>query len=122
VALMLARFIRFYGVTDAEVMKMPARRFFVLHEKITQISSEEDMRALMNQHGKPQERLKELQKIANGGKTPVSSTTNKPSASIIHESPYAAQFEAETGDINATREQQKIAAEKLKAEWLAKQK
>lgn len=117
---MVGRFIRFYGVSDVEVLRMPARRFFVLHDKIVQLTAEEDLREFMNQHGKPQERQKELSRLASGGKAPVSATTNKPALAIINESPAVAS-QAVPGEVSEIRRIQREAAERLKAEWLAKQ-
>ena len=119
-ALMVGRFMRFYGVTDVEVLRMPARRFFALHDKILQLTAEEDLREFMNQHAKPQERQKELSKLANGGKTPISTTTNKPALAIINESPAVAS-QAVPGKVAEIRRVQREASERLKAEWLAKQ-
>ncbi len=115
---MVARFIRYFGVSDQEVMKMPARRFFVLHAKIGQLQAEEDMRAVANYHApKPEERLKQLERIYSGkGETHA----NKPAASHVRDTPQLAQFEQQKGEILAERERQKESAERLKAEWQEK--
>jgi hypothetical protein len=55
------------------------------------------------------------------GKTPISATTNKPALAIINESPQVAE-RAAPDEIEEVRRVQREASERLKAEWLAKQK
>jgi hypothetical protein len=121
-ALMIARFLRFYpGYDDTSVMRMSARRFFVLNAKINRLLFEEEAVALSIAHNsKPGDRLKELlermKQVERGA----------PSAAIVLKATAGeASYEEEPGAIAALRERQKAVTEDMKKDreaWLAAQK
>lgn len=121
-ALMIGRYIRFYGESALAVMQMPIRRFLALHRAIPILEAEEEARALsVAHHGKPDERLRELLRIIKGSQGVKVEATN--SIQIIQSG--VGEFEDVAGNITAERERQKAAADKLKAEreaWLAQQR
>jgi hypothetical protein len=43
---MIARYNRFYGVTDTYVLRMPVKRFFVLYRQIRRLQAEEALMQL----------------------------------------------------------------------------
>ena len=117
-ALMVARFLRFYpGYTDSSVMDMQARRFFVLNRQIPRLQAEEEAASLSVAHnGKPAERLKELIQRIKGVEQVA------PVAAMVLQG--EATYESQPGEIAALRERQKAAAEAMKRnkeQWLAEQ-
>ena len=121
-ALMVARFLRFYhGYDDETVIRMSARRFFVLNAKISRLSAEEEATALAVTHNsKPGDRLKEL--IA---RMQIVERSAPAAVAVMKAVTGEARYESQPGEIAALRERQKVAAVELKRkhqEWLAEQK
>lgn len=117
-ALMVARFLRFYpGYTDESVMRMSARRFFVLNRQILRLQAEEEATSLAVTHnGKPAERMRELIERIKGIEKVA------PAAALVVKG--EATYESQPGEIAALRERQKAAAEAMKRnkeQWLAEQ-
>ena len=42
---LFCRMVRFYGMSDAQVMEMPVSRFWLMRNNIDRVSAQEDMRA-----------------------------------------------------------------------------
>lgn len=119
-AVMLARFLHFYpGYTAETVLQMPWRRFQALLGAIPAVQADEDLRALESRAvaAHPGERGEQFKALAKrlreamglgGGKAEV--TTITPGVTPL------AMFEAEPGSIEAERQRQKEAHERLMAE------
>lgn len=118
-ALMVARFMRFFpGYTDSDVMRMMAKRFFVLNKQISRLQAEEEATGLSVTHnGDPGKRMKELVDRIKGVETAM------PSKAFVMQGD--ATFEEKPGEIAALRERQKAAdaemKQKKKEQWLAEQ-
>ena len=114
---MIARFIRFFPAYTAElVLKMPSHRFFSLNKQIGVLQAEEEIVGLATTHSaEPGKRISELVK-----RTGQAHRMNKGATQFVKNTPIVAAFEQQSGEIMQFREQQRAAAEKLKAEYNAK--
>lgn len=117
-ALMIARFCRFYPAYSVHrVMAMRAADFFLLHAAIPRLQAEEEARDITVAHsGEPQKRLQELiRRIKGDQDAPLT-------AAIVHRG--EASYEEKPGEIAELRERQRQAAERIKQErkqWLEQQ-
>lgn len=117
-AVMLARYLHFYpGYTAESVLRMPWRRFLALYGAIKTVQADDDLRALESRAvaahpgekgGQYRALVERLSGAAGRGK-------DAPSTLAPGVTPLAV-FEAEPGSIEAERERQKAAAERLEAE------
>lgn len=115
-ALMVARFCRFYPAYSCEgVLAMRASHFFALAAAMPRIDAEEEAKALTVAHSsKPQDRLKELVSRIRDKDAGTSSTKE-----LVLKG--EASYEAEKGEIAAIRERQRRNAELMKQDreaWL----
>lgn len=112
---MIARFMRFFHMSDQQVLNMPVRRFLVLNRQIATLEAEEEARAISTHHtGKPKERIEELAKIvkSNGKRKP---DVGVPSSVLVTQHRDVSEV-VEASEIEALRQRQKESAARLKAE------
>lgn len=119
---MLAKFMRFYSMSDLHVLAMPVQRFLMLSRKMRQIEAEESLRALVVQHhDKPGDYSKELiGRMESDGRKRKPGAENRTRKVELPITPGVAQMESEPGFVERERARQKAAAEQLKAqqeEW-----
>lgn len=108
--------MRFYGMTDYEVLAMPFPRLLLLYKQIDLLEIEEEMRQLVVVHtGDPKERLEVLQRHLHGRQDPGKTTEQ------LMESPEARLVASYTSeDIHAEHERRRRADERIRAEWEAR--
>lgn len=104
--------MRFYGVSDADCMKMPYRRLIGLYQTIRTIQIEEEARAVMIAHqSKPKDFLNGLQRELHEITQGRSSAHQKP-VEINH---VITRYEESGGAIAQERRRQEQAAARLAA-------
>lgn len=109
--------MRFYGLSDREVMSMPVRRFTSLYRAMEQIALEEEAQALSIHHnGKPGDRMKEILSKLRGKDVDVG---DMPVQAMVLMNTPGISVEREPGYIEQLRARQKASAERLKAEYYA---
>ena len=109
--------MRFYGMTDREVLSMPVRRFTSLYGAMEQIALEEEAQALSIHHsGKPAERMKDILSKLRGKNVDVG---DMPVQAMVALNTPGISVEREPGYIEQLRARQKASAERLKAEYEA---
>ena len=113
--------MRFYGITDRDVLAMPFSRLLLLYQQIDMLEAEEEMHMLVTYHtGDPKDRLETLQRLVHDQQRnprPQGKTTEQ-----LMESPgtrLVAKY-VDSEEILAERERQRLADEQRRAAWEAR--
>jgi len=106
--------MRFYHMTEKQVLSMRLKRFVALYKAINHIQLEEEALQLSIVHnGKPGDRFKEIQQKLYKMASPAS----PPISSLILLATPGVGVEKEAGSIEALRARQKESNERIKREW-----
>lgn len=104
--------MRFYHLSDREVLDMPISRFLVLYRQIPILEAEEELRALAVAHtSDPRRRAETLQRQLRG------TTVGERATMQAVETVPGIQYEREAGSIAAEHERQRAAAAAIERAW-----
>lgn len=112
--------MRFYRVSDRDVLAMPWPRLIGLYRVMQKLEAEEEAKQLFLTHtSKPAEYMRSLEvriagSNANGKRAPIGTSVPKAIQSGV------GAYEPEPGSIEAERKRQREAHERLKREWEAR--
>ena len=120
----MGRFIRAYPSYTAEaVLDMPATRFFALYEVLGRLEAEENIEAVHRAAvaANPGEHGQALRGYLHDQEDRLGAARQKPTSTLVPGAIPMALLEETPGEIEALRERQRQADERIRAEWLARQ-
>jgi len=111
--------MRFYGLTDRDILAMPFPRFQLLYRTIDQLEAEEEMRHLVVQHtNDPAERFEVLQGHIHGRSSRKAGKTSGQVMDTPSSRLFASYVDSE--QLLAERARQQAVDEQRRAEWESK--